>query len=97
MSEKIESCRLISRETKILQGNTWGKIPALKKIYLMVYNARKILHYCMSGKKFFSKGLGKNSNLNQPPSKVKWSASKERARNRWSLYFITGFFFSYRV
>ena len=51
MSEKIESCRLISRETKILQGNTWGKIPALKKIYLMVYNARKNLTLLYVGEK----------------------------------------------
>ena len=52
MSEKIESCRLISRETKILQGNTWGKIPALKKkISLMVYNAGKNLTPLYVGEK----------------------------------------------
>jgi len=57
--KKLSPADQISRETKILQGNTWGKIPSLKKISLMLYNAAKILHRCMSGKKVFCKGLGK--------------------------------------
>ena len=63
--KKLSPADQISRETKILQGNTWGKIPSLKKIPLMLYNAAKNLTPLYVGKKVFSKGLGKKSNPNQ--------------------------------
>ena len=53
----------------------------------------KILHYCMSGKKFFSKGLGKNSNLNQPPSKSNGRLQKNELEIVGLYILLLDFFF----
>ena len=45
---------------KLLQGNNWQKNPYTEKIYFTAYNAgKKILHRCMSGKNFITRGLRK--------------------------------------
>ena len=58
VSEKKTSCRLITRETNLARKYLRKKIPALKRISVML---EKILQRCKSGKKIsISRGLGKN-------------------------------------
>ena len=57
---------LISRETKILQGNTWGKILHWKKYLSSCITLQKILHRCMSRKKSSLKVEEKNLTQTKP-------------------------------
>ena len=53
ISEKM-SCILISRGKKYANKFLAEKYPALKKISLLTYNAKKFLHRYMLGKKFLT-------------------------------------------
>ena len=57
VKKKKKSCRLITRETNLARKYLRKKIPALKKISVVL---EKILHRCKSGKKnFYLKRFGK--------------------------------------
>ena len=59
--EEKKSCKVIRRE----------KILALKKISFMAYNAgKKILHRCVSGKRFKLQRFGKKEILTQTKSPI---------------------------
>ena len=60
ISEKKISCTLISREKILARKYLAKKILHWKKYLSWHIMLEKILHYCMSGKKCFTRGLRKN-------------------------------------
>ena len=71
--EEKKSCKVIRRE----------KILALKKISFMAYNAgKKILHRCVSGKRFKLQRFGKKENLTQTKSPIQATPHPHLFRNQ---------------
>ena len=100
--KKLSPADQISRETKILQGNTWEKIPSLKKISLMLYNAAKNHTPLYVGKKSSLKVWGKNLTQTKPipPLKSQMVGFKRTSSKSLVSIFILldiYIFFSYPV